>query len=153
MSRKNDVKQQIMDHVRNVVAQRLDTFKSAADAAKDSKQNETKSSAGDKYETGRAMMQIEQEKNEAQWQQAWHLKQVLDQIDIHSDYDKAMQGSLVITNQGVYFLSIGIGKVLLNQVTYFCISVNSPIGQLLLGKSVGDKIIFKESEINVLEIE
>lgn len=74
------------------------TAQTAIDAAKDSKNNETKSTAGDKFETGRAMMQLEQEKNEMQLQKTLHLKNQLHQIDVSTRFDKVRSGSLVIVN-------------------------------------------------------
>jgi len=45
------------------IEKRIHTAKSAMESAEESARNETKSSAGDKFETGRAMMHLEKEKN------------------------------------------------------------------------------------------
>ena len=65
--------------------------------------SETKSSAGDKYETGRAMVQIELEKNQAQYNKFLKLKNELKQIDPIVIKSKIEYGSIVVTNNGNFF--------------------------------------------------
>lgn len=145
-------KKKVFEYLSSLVNRQIDTFKSAVLSAESSKNNETKSSAGDKYETGRAMMQMEQNKNEVQLQKAQQLRLILNQIDLNKKEDRIEQGSLVVTDNGVYFISIGIGKVEVDHVNYYCISVQSPIGMLLLGKSTGDSVIFLNKKIKVLHL-
>ena len=66
---------------------------------------------GDKYETGRAMMQIEEDNNRTQLLQALQVKNQLQKINLQKEFAKVGLGSLVTTNHAVYFLSIGIGQV------------------------------------------
>ena len=65
--------------------------------------NETKSSAGDKHETARAMMQLEQEKLSKQIADLAEQKNEFDKIDFSKSSQKIIQGSLIETNKG-YFL-------------------------------------------------
>ena len=152
MPSEQNIKEELQLHLHHVIDRRILTYRTAARSAQASKNNETKSSAGDKYETGRAMMQVEQEKNELQWQQANQLKQTLNQIDIKPNYDKVSPGSLVTTNQGIYFIAIGIGKIKINDDIYFCISMESPIGKLLQGKLKGQRVEFMGREIDILDV-
>ena len=119
----------------------------------EAKNNETKSSAGDKHETGRAMMQLEEEKHERQLSKALQLKNLLDKIDIKKQQTNVVLGSLVTTNQASYFFSVGIGKLKLDEQTYFAISLDSPIGQVLVGKTVGETVTFRGKEIVIQEIQ
>ena len=121
-------------------------------SATEARDGDTKSSAGDKYETGREMMQIEIEKNKLQLAHAKHLKDELCRISVQKKYIKAAFGSLVITNHGNYFLSIGIGKMIVTEAIVFAISLDSPLGKLFLNKHVGDKILFQSKEIIIIEI-
>ena len=122
-------------------------------AAEDSKNNETKSSAGDKFETSRAMMQGEEERNKIQLAKAFALRQQLAQIDISKTEESVAVGSLVYTNQGNYFLTVGLGKIVLDGTTYFAISLASPIGQLLFGKVLNDTLSFRGKMIEIQQIE
>ena len=93
------------------------------------KSTQTKSSAGDKFETSRAMMQAEEERSKVQLVKAVNLKNDLTQIDINRVSDRVILGSLVFTNQGNYFLSIGLGKILVDGATFMLF-----LGLRLLGR-------------------
>ena len=122
----------------------------AIKGAMESRDSNTKSSAGDKYETGRAMMQQELDKLEFQLNQTLQLKQVLSGISTEKKFERVEQGSLVFTNQGVYFMAFGFGKLEITGVLYYIVSLVSPIGQALGGKRIGDMILFQGKKI-VLE--
>lgn len=146
------LKAKLHAHLIEMVDQKIQTAESAIAAAKHSRDNETKSTAGDKYETGRAMMHIEIEKNQNQLEKAITLDTILQSIKDNESSDVIKLGSLVVTNKGIYFLSIGLGKVQLDNEVYFVISVASPIGQLLVGKSKGDAVLRNGKEIEVREV-
>ena len=73
--------------------------------------SETKSSAGDKHETGRAMLQLEREKLGQQLAEVQDLNRVMQKIDISSKKTAAALGSLVKTTKANYFLAISAGGV------------------------------------------
>ena len=54
----------------------------------------------------------------------------------------AKLGSLIITDKANYFLAISAGEIRIENTTYYAISPSSPIGQLLLGRQLGDTINF-----------
>lgn len=147
-----NVKKLIYNHLLNELDEKVKTAKQAVISAKESRDSETKSSAGDKHETGRAMSQIELENSEVQLSKVVNLRIELSQIDIEKEYNRVELGSLVDTNQGIYFISIGIGKVEINDETYYAISLASPIGSHLHMKEIGDQIIFQEKEITINNI-
>lgn len=148
----SSLKNKLLQELHSRLGTQIETAQSAINSAKESKNNETKSTAGDKYETGRAMMQLEQEKNEMQLSKVLHSKSVLSQIDLEKKFDSVAFGSLVITDQGKYFIAIGIGKVKLEDETYFVISPDSPVGKLLLGKQIGEQVAFRNQKIEVQKI-
>lgn len=152
MKNQKNIKIQLLEKLNELIDHRIETSRSAISSAKESKNNETKSSAGDKFETGRAMMQLEQEKNELQLSKTLQLKVLLQQVDIEKEQDEVGFGSLVITNQGKYFIAVGIGKIEINDEICFAISLDSPIGKLLNGKKIGEQITFRTNQIDVQEI-
>ena len=121
-------------------------------AMKESRNNDTKSSAGDKYETGREMMQIEIDKLEMQLYKSQRMRKELSDISPEKTKHAVGVGSLVFTDAGVYLISVGIGKIVLENVTYYAISLASPIGLLLHHKKVGDQIQFNGKLITIQEI-
>ena len=146
------LKQLILNQLQKIIDKKIETVKTVIKSTKEARDSDTKSSAGDKHETGRAMMQIELEKNEVQLSRTLYLKNELSRINIQKEYNKVEFGSLVVTNQGNYFISIGIGKIEVNNETYFSISIASPIGNLLHNKKIGDKVQFKEREFIIQNI-
>lgn len=147
-----EIKQQLYSRCLDYVTQRIDTFQKAIVTAQRSANEETKSSAGDKYETGRAMMQLEIEKNTVQLAEAIKLKKALDEINPASLATSVVPGSLVITDQSNYYISISAGQLQIDSKTYFAISPASPIGSLLKGLQVGDAFIFNAKTIRIEQI-
>ncbi len=114
--------------------------------------SETKSSAGDKHETGRAMLQLEMEKASQQLDGIHQMKTVLAKMNIKDVSEFVKLGSLIITNQVVYFLAISAGQLSVSNNNYYAISPSSPIGKLLLGKKVGDEFTFNSKTVAIQEI-
>ena len=114
--------------------------------------SETKSSAGDKHETGRAMLQLEMEKASQQLEGIYVMKTILAKINRDDTSEVVKLGSLVITNQVNYFLAISAGEIKIDMKKYYAISPNSPIGKLLLGKKVNDTMVFNDKDIAIQSI-
>jgi transcription elongation GreA/GreB family factor len=152
MTKTTNIKQAILTQIMAIIGERIDSAKQAIASAKESRDNETKSSVGDKYETGRAMMQMELEKNRVQLNKALKIKNELEQISPHKKYDKVEFGSLVLASNGIYFISTAIGKLVVEEKTIYSISLASPIGRLLYNQKAGDKFKFQGKEITILEI-
>ena len=121
-------------------------------AMKEARNVDTKSSAGDKYETGREMIQIEIDKYEMQLSKAKVLKNNLMNLNLDKDYQQVELGSLVFTNVETYFISIAAGKLELENNHYYAISIASPMGQLLKHKKAGQSVVFNSKEIIVQSV-
>jgi len=146
------IKTELYNYCLSTIEGKLNTINSVFDSAQASANNETKSTAGDKHDTARAMAHLESEKNAKQLVEINKLKRVLPYLKESKVSDKAELGSLVTTNAGKYYLSISLGKITLNAEDYFLISAVTPIGKLLIGKSVGDTVAFNTKSIEILEL-
>ncbi len=113
---------------------------------------ETKSSAGDKHETGRAMLQLEREKAGKQLAEIQKIKAVLSKIDISKSSNTVSLGSVIYTSHLNYFIAISAGELKVENKTFYAISASTPIAQLLLGKTVGDIISFRNQEFSIENI-
>jgi hypothetical protein len=113
--------------------------------------NDVKSSAGDKHETSVAMAHLEQEKIANQLQLVESMLTTVNKLAPISTI-KIQLGHLILTSSGWYFLSVGFGKIEVNDENIYCLSSQSPIGQLLLGKKLNDKIHWQGKSITILEI-
>lgn len=133
---KTDLHRLCMAYVDNCIAH----AQLALEDAQQSATHETKSSAGDKHETGRALLQLEQEKNARQLTEAKELKEKLLKIDPAVASSAISHGSVVLTSSGNFYISIAAGKLEMNGISYFAISPASPIAVKLLGLSANDRI-------------
>lgn len=133
------------------VDQRIKNAQQALKDAQDSANTEEKSSAGDKYETGRAMAQIERDKAAQQLNEAHKLKEVLDRISLAATNIVGL-GSVIITSAGNFYLSISVGKITVAGIDFIALSTVSPVGALLMNKKVGEKIIFNKQSFEIRDI-
>lgn len=115
--------------------------------------SETKSSAGDKHETGRAMLQLEMEKAGKQLANIQHMKTTLAKINVSQMSKVGCLGSVIETNIANYFLAISAGKINACNKDYFAVSVSSPIGKLLLGKKEKEAFLFNNATIKIQKID
>jgi hypothetical protein len=109
---------------------------------------ETKSSSGDKYETGRAMAHLELEKLNL----SLSMKQdALSQLRrINKDLKTIVQpGSLVYASSGIFFIGVHGSTVNVENQKVTSITLASPLAKALLGTSVGSIVKINEREIFV----
>jgi len=132
------LKQKIYDHFLGVIQAKLDAIEQKLNDLQESLKQETKSTAGDKYETARAMVHIEQEQTGRQRSELLLQKAELESIDLNTVSGIIGKGSLAETDRGYLFLSIGQGKTIIEQQTVYALSLQSPLGKLLAGKTAGD---------------
>jgi transcription elongation GreA/GreB family factor len=99
--------------------------------------NETKSSAGDKYETGREVMQQEINLNLARLNEVNKLKAALEHITPTQKGTIALPGSVVYTDNGNFYISISAGQLKIDDTVFYAISASSPVGLKLVGRKAG----------------
>lgn len=148
-----EIREQLFAQCVNYVDQRIAAARQEIDYAQASANAEEKSSAGDKYETGRAMAHLERDKASQQLQEAIKLKASLAQVNSSASKEVIELGSVVTTTQGNFYLAISAGKLQVNDLQFFALSTASPLGQKLLSKKVGDEFIFNKKPFGILEIQ
>lgn len=114
--------------------------------------NETKSSAGDKHETGRAMAQLEVEQRVKSLKELENLIQQLKRIDPQVVYQHVTQGALVETDMGVYFISVGLGLRKIKDKALFCIGIQAPIYPSMKGLKTGEAFVFQGKQQKIIRI-
>ncbi len=114
--------------------------------------NESKSTVGDKHETGRAMAQLEQEKLSNQLMELERVKALLFQINPSKKCSKVILGSLVETNTGWYYLSAGLGVIQNEGHQIFTMNIQAPLGKILSGKNEGEVVNWNGKELKILKI-
>lgn len=146
------LKEQLLEACQKLVDEKLKTIETAIAEAQNAANSETKSTAGDKHDTSRAMMQLEVEQKSKQLAEARKLKQALTQINPKTTHSKAQLGSIVSTSSAHYFISASIGKVEIDGEIYFAISAISPVGQAVLNKSQGDQFTLNGKSFTIESI-
>lgn len=144
-----ETKKELYSACSNFINESISVIKKALDDAQEGANSDSKGSAGDKHETGRAMMHLEKEKNAKQLAERSNLLKVLALIKPGAKHNKAQLGSLIKTNGGNYYLSIAMGKFELNNELFYIVSPVSPIGQLLVNTEEGSKFMFNGKEVLV----
>jgi transcription elongation GreA/GreB family factor len=134
----SDLKKELYNLCVAHVRRSMDAAELAIQEAQQSSNDDTKSSAGDKYETGREMAQQETNRNLAQLNEANKLLVALNRIGVTSTATIAEPGSVIVTNNGNFYLAISAGSLQAGGKTYFAVSPASPVGLNLSGKSAGD---------------
>ena len=145
-------KKEVLIACTQLLEERTTRLNEAMAASREAANSETKSSAGDKYETTRELMQAEMERLSHQLAEVSKLREALYQAEMAVPANVISIGSTVKTNRGTYFLAAGLGKITVGAEDVFVISTASPIGQLLVGKRVGDEIVFNGVTQRILAV-
>lgn len=143
-----DKKQQILFKNRlkqfceQVITQRIASSRAAMDSAQSAANEEEKSSAGDKYETARAMSHLEKDMHAKQLMA--HLQELGALRAINTDviYTTPVAGAFVDCGTISFFIAAGLGKQVIDNITVIFLSVQSPLAQKLAGKQSGDMLAF-----------
>lgn len=146
------LKMQIHEECLLAIDQKINAVQAVLNELKETGAGETKSTAGDKHETALAMIQIEQENKRNQLRVFLEQKAELLKIDPAVEHYRVSKGSLVKTNRCYLFISIGLGKVSVNNLEVIMLSAQSPLGQKMLGALAGDEIILNEVKYVLEEV-
>jgi transcription elongation GreA/GreB family factor len=137
----------------NVLLQgKITDLNAALNSVNEAANNETKSTAGDKHETAKAIMQLEQEKLSNQLTLLNTQLNDLQKIDTNKQHAVIGNGSVVKTNNGILFIGVGLGKIKVADLDIFAISPLSPLANLLHGKKLNDSVNLNVVNYTVLEI-
>jgi hypothetical protein len=130
-------KQKIHTYYLQLVQDRIDVFRDMIVALTEDSKNDAKGSAGDKHETALSMMHIEQEKLNRKLREVLDQKNLLDKIDSATIAETIIVGSLVKAN-GIYlYLSVALPKISVEGINVIALSPQSPLGNKLMGNTIG----------------
>ena len=152
------LKRILLDHCKTVLMNRIEAAKSAMDQAQEAANSEGKSSAGDKYETSRAMGQMEAGMNARQLDEAQRDLAFISMIDPEMIFDSVQTGSIVETEKLLYFISTGLGNMVLppdlprGSMNIVFLSPASPVAKSMEGKKSGEGFLFNGQAIKILNV-
>jgi hypothetical protein len=133
-------KQKVYQHYVAALNEKINALQLTLNELSESAKNETKSTAGDKHETALAMLQIEQENTRTKFKEATEQRAQLERIDILQKSTSITKGSLIKTNKGYFFLTVALGKSIIDSIPVIAISPQSPLGAKLIGLKEKDTL-------------
>jgi len=137
-----EIKQELYNQCQKFIEARLNTVQNTIKDIQQSLLSETKSSAGDKHEKKAGQQLAEIQKTTLG----------LTKIDTSKTSKTISLGSIVYTSQANYFIAISAGIINYKDEKFYAISVSTPIAQLLLSKSKGDKISFRANNFSITNV-
>lgn len=146
------IKSQLYQFVSDQIDLKINLAQQVYDEANESVVSETKSSAGDKHETSRAMSQLEVEKAGKYLMENQRLKSILGFLEPDIERQNCCLGAVVETTQGNFYLSIAMGKVEIENKTYFCVGMNSPLAQAMINYKKGDFYTVAAKKYQIISI-
>ncbi|MDT0294731.1 transcription elongation factor [Mesonia ostreae] len=146
-------RQQLLEACHLYVEERMLRLQTSIRGLESDLENETKSSAGDKYETSREMINTEISQLENQLKEFKKLQEILQLPNLQKAATKIQLGSIVTTSLANYFIAISAGEIKLKKQNFYAIGINSPIAKLLLGKQKDDRFSFRKEEIKILSVD
>lgn len=147
-------RQTLIERCKDIINKKIAVIFESLQQAQDALENETKSSAGDKYETSREMIQQDLDRLQKQFAEVDKDRIAMEQIERESSQRREIVGlgSLVQTERALYFVSVSLGGVGCEGKQVYVISPRSPIGALLIGKEIGDIISFGGKEQRIIAL-
>jgi transcription elongation GreA/GreB family factor len=134
------------------IEERIHALESANELARAAQQDDTKSSAGDKFETSREMMTQEIEKNTSLLADVKQQKQAMLRTPLTQTNAITQRGSVVETNHESFYIAVSVGVIKCEEKTFQTISPASPVCKVLLGKKAGDTFSFNGKEYIVMKL-
>ncbi len=143
MNSKNklEFKQKLLQKVKQTVQDQISAAQEMVKEAFEAVADDTKSTAGDKHETARAMAQIGQEKAGKQLIKIQTIQNLVQSIS-SDEVDKVSLGAVVYTADNCYFISQALGKISISGETIYCVSPTAPIVQAMLGLKKEESFTF-----------
>lgn len=147
------MKDQIILHYNSYFNDRINSIREMIAGLTEDAQNDAKGSAGDKHETGLAMMHLEQEKLNQKLTELLESRKKFSQIDYGASSSQVLLGSLVHTPTVSFLMSVALPKIEVGGKTVIGISPQSPLGSLFLQQHVGAEVAFNGFRYTITSVE
>jgi hypothetical protein len=145
-------KSRLKDYCVRLLEERLDNVEALIVSAQESANNESKSSAGDKYETSRAMGHLQKEMYQQQAEKIRHELLKAKSTEIKLQPGTIRKGTVIVTDKLWIFICVGLGKKMPDELTVLFVSDEAPLYALLFKKNIGDLFVIDKHEYVIREI-
>lgn len=145
-------KEQVYGEFEKILSEKISLLQQQLQDLRESTANETKSTAGDKYETSRAILQSEQDNARRQLQELLEQQAQFRAFQRVPVTGSIINGSLVATDKGWFLMGVALGKATVNKMVIVALSSRSPLGKLLFAKRPGELVTLNQATYEILEI-
>jgi transcription elongation GreA/GreB family factor len=145
-------RQEVIQHSISLLKKRAEELRLSLRELREGMAGEGKSTAGDKHDTAIAMVQIECERLEKQLSDILEQESKIERLSRLTGSVQIAEGTLIITNTGIFYMSVALGKHLIQNKEVIYLSDRSPLGAAFLSKKVGEKVTFNKSEYLIQQI-
>ena len=149
---KLNYKKKLHQHCIAIIKERIAAIVQSMENAQAAANSEEKSSAGDKYETSRAMSHLEKDMQGRQLAANQNELAAFMAIDCKNLFTTVAAGSIVKAGGLTFFIAAGLGKITFEGSIVYLISPNAPVAKSLLGKVKGNKLNFNNKDITITEV-
>jgi hypothetical protein len=146
------MKQQIIHHYNHYLNNRINSLREMIVDLTEDSLNDAKGSAGDKHETGLAMMHLEQEKLNRKLLEVVDTQNKFLKIDYSIVSNQIILGSLIEANDTFFLMAVALPKIEVDGKSIFGMSPQSPLGELFMGKKVKDLVLFNKMEYSINQV-
>jgi len=146
------LKKQLIAHCIQYIEQKHTVLSQSINDANSSLHSASNSTAGDKHDTSRAMMHLEIEKKSKQLNEIEQLKKIIPILNNQINGNTFGIGTIVSTNQGVFFISFNAGKKIIDNIEYTFISLASPLAKTFQQQKEKDSFTFMHKNYTVLSV-
>lgn len=127
-------KGEILSIIKTKISEKIQNFENLIAETRASS-NDTKSSMGDKYETGREMLQQEINNLQRQLNETLNQQSIIQKINAEPS-SKVQNGALVKTNKGLFYIAASLGEIVSEGQKIMTVSVESPLVKAMFGKEI-----------------
>jgi hypothetical protein len=106
----------------------------------------------DRYDSFRAQVLRKRDLFAEQYQKTMDEIDLIKKIDPEKKSEKVEFGSILITNKQKLFVSISLGKIVLENEEYYAISTQVPIYNAIKGKKAGEKFEFNGNKFEIIKL-
>ncbi|HUP14404.1 MAG TPA: hypothetical protein VM187_19410 [Niastella sp.] len=135
-----------------VIEQRVAAAQQLMQEAQQSANQEGKSSAGDKYETARAMGHLQKDMYARQFAEQAKERAALQAVNVDTLYEHVSTGSYIQCEKNAFFIAAGLGKQEIEGKMIFFLSPQAPLALLIQHKKVGDHFVFNNTHTIIVEL-
>lgn len=139
-------------HCIAIIQQRINAAIESMQNAQAAANSEEKSSAGDKYETSRAMSHLEKDMHARQLAANQHELAALLAVECNTIHTSVSTGSIIACNDVTFYIAAGLGKICFEGETIYVLSPNAPVAKSLLQKVAGNKVSFNNKELIIAAV-